>query len=66
MATSEFACAATPENFPRLVLENSRRGLVLVDFRAPWAGPSFRQRELLLKLVRDFELPAVPWGVSDA
>ncbi len=40
----------TGENFDRLVLENSRRGLVVVDFWAPWVGPSLRQREILIKL----------------
>jgi putative thioredoxin len=50
-----FALEATQENFDRLVVENSRKGPVLVDFWASWAGPSLRQRELLLKLVREYE-----------
>ncbi len=48
--TSIFA--ATAENFAELVLENSRRGLVLVDFWSPRAGPSLRQREVLSALAR--------------
>ena len=40
----------TELNFDRLVLENSRKGLVLVDFWASWVGPSLRQREMLSKL----------------
>lgn len=41
----------TADNFAELVLGNSRRGLVVVDFWAPWAGPSQRQREILTRLV---------------
>ena len=50
MASTNHVFAATAENFPQLVLENSRRGLVLVDFWSPKAGPSLRQREMLLRL----------------
>jgi putative thioredoxin len=35
------------------VLENSRKGPVLVDFWAAWAGPSLRQREPLLRLANE-------------
>jgi putative thioredoxin len=45
-----FILEGTAENFDRLVLENSRCGLVLVDFWAPWVGPSLRQREILSDL----------------
>jgi putative thioredoxin len=41
----------TAENFAELVLANSRKGPVVVDFWAPWAGPSQRQREVLTRLV---------------
>jgi putative thioredoxin len=44
----------TRENFSQLVLENSRKGLVLVDFWASYAGPSLRQRELLLRLAKEY------------
>ncbi len=46
---------ATADNFERLVLENSRRGLVLVDFWAPWVGPSLRQREMLIELAERYQ-----------
>jgi putative thioredoxin len=48
MPEEVYAYAGTAENFDTLVLENSRKGPVLVDFWAPWAGPSLRQGELLL------------------
>jgi len=54
MAEEEFIYAATRDNFSRLVLENSRRGLVLVDFWAPWVGPSLRQREMLVNLAQEY------------
>lgn len=54
MSNPGFIYAATQENFSRLVLENSRRGLVLVDFWAPWVGPSLRQREMLVALAEEY------------
>ncbi len=54
MSQPAFIYAATRENFTRLVLENSRRGLVLVDFWAPWVGPSLRQREMLVALAEEY------------
>lgn len=50
MSEAAYILEATGDNFDRLVLENSRKGLVLVDFWAPWAGPSLRQREMLMDL----------------
>jgi len=52
-AVSAFIFEGTDLNFDQLVLENSRKGLVLVDFWAPWVGPSLRQREMLSKLAAD-------------
>lgn len=46
--------AASTDNFDRLVIENSRKGPVLVDFWASWAGPSLRQQELLRHLATDY------------
>ncbi|MBL3590290.1 MAG: tetratricopeptide repeat protein [gamma proteobacterium endosymbiont of Lamellibrachia anaximandri] len=54
MAAPSFIFEGTSENFDRLVLENSRRGLVLVDFWAPWVGPSMRQREMLSNLAQEY------------
>lgn len=50
MPATGYVFEATAQNFPQLVLENSRKGLVLVDFWSPRAGPSLRQREVLLRL----------------
>jgi putative thioredoxin len=54
MSEQAAALEATRENFAQLVLENSHKGPVLVDFWAPWAGPSLRQREVLLRLAREY------------
>ncbi len=54
MAAASYIFEGTGENFDRLVLENSRRGLVLVDFWAPWVGPSMRQREMLSHLAQEY------------
>jgi len=37
------------------VLANSQHGPVLVEFWAPWVGPSHKQRPLLLRLVDNFK-----------
>ena len=50
MSQPAYILEGTTDNFDRLVLENSKRGLVLVDFWAPWVGPSLRQREILIDL----------------
>ena len=51
---NRFAFSATRANFQQLVIENSRKGPVLVDFWAPWAGPSLRQGELLRRLAAEY------------
>ena len=55
MSGSRFILEGTAQNFDRLVIENSRKGLVLVDFWAPWVGPSLRQREILSELARNYD-----------
>ncbi|MET0068215.1 MAG: tetratricopeptide repeat protein [Candidatus Thiodiazotropha sp.] len=55
MSQSPPILEATGENFDRLVLENSRRGLVVVDFWAPWVGPSLKQQEIFARLVKQFQ-----------
>jgi putative thioredoxin len=55
MSGSRFILEGTAQNFDRLVIENSRKGLVLVDFWAPWVGPSLRQREILSELARTYD-----------
>lgn len=54
MTAPAYILEGTVENFDRLVLENSRRGLVLVDFWAPWVGPSLKQREILIDLAERY------------
>ncbi len=49
-----YILEGTRENFSTLVLENSAKGVVVVDFWAPWAGPSLRQRELLINLAEEY------------
>jgi len=53
-AAQGHVLAATATTFDTLVIENSRKGPVLVDFWAPWAGPSLRQGELLRRLAAEY------------
>lgn len=53
--TIRYILEGTQANFDDLVLRNSRSGLVVVDFWAPWVGPSLRQRELLMRVARQFD-----------
>ncbi|KAB2311548.1 tetratricopeptide repeat protein [Betaproteobacteria bacterium SCN2] len=54
MALSPYVYDATAENFPRLVLENSQRGLVLVHFWTPKAGPCMILMPRLVKLASEY------------
>ena len=55
MNPSPFILEGTADNFQQLVIENSKKGLVVVDFWAPWVGPSLKQREILADLARTNE-----------
>lgn len=54
MPLSPYVFDATAENFQRLVLENSRRGLVLVHFWTPKAGPCMILMPRLIRLATEF------------
>lgn len=54
MPNEAYILEGTSANFATLVLENSRKGPVLVDFWADWAGPSLRQGDLLRRLARAY------------
>jgi putative thioredoxin len=54
MPNEAYIVEGTRANFATLVLDNSRKGPVLVDFWAPWAGPSLRQGEVLRRLARTY------------
>ena len=52
---NRFIFDATGETFSSLVVDNSRRGTVLVNWWSPKAGPSLRLYPLLEKLSNEFE-----------
>ena len=52
---SEFIFAASDENFKSLVLDNSQKGPVLVNFWSKKAGPCLRQYPILDKLIHQFK-----------
>lgn len=54
MALSPYVFDASADNFSRLVLENSRRGLVLVHFWTPKAGPCMVLMPRLVKLAAEY------------
>jgi putative thioredoxin len=53
-SATPYILEGTADNFDRLVIENSRKGLVLVDFWAPWVGPSQRQQGMLRELAQHY------------
>jgi putative thioredoxin len=55
MSHAAYILEGTVDNFDRLVVQNSRRGLVIVDFWAPWVGPSFKQKEILKDLADQYQ-----------
>jgi len=54
MAESPYVFDATRDNFQRLVLENSARGPVLVNYWSPRAGPSLMLMPRLVRLATEF------------
>ncbi|MES9840914.1 MAG: tetratricopeptide repeat protein [Candidatus Thiodiazotropha endolucinida] len=55
MSDAVYILEGTVDNFDRLVVENSKRGLVIVDFWAPWVGPSLKQREIFVDLAKHYQ-----------
>ena len=55
MSLTEFIFDATAENFQQLVLENSAKGPVLVNFWSPGVGPCLRVWETLQALVGSYQ-----------
>ncbi len=51
---SPYIIEGTRDNFDTLVLENSRRGPVLVNYWSPGAGPCLRLYPVLDKLIHDY------------
>ena len=51
---SHYIYEGTEENFATLVLNNSNKGPVLVNFWAEWAGPCHRLFPLLAQLAREY------------
>ncbi len=54
MNDTRYIYEATAENFQSLVLENSRKGPVLVNYWAPWAGPCLKLWPVLAKLAEEY------------
>ncbi len=54
MDQTTYVYEGTQANFATLVLENSRKGPVLVNFWAEWAGPCHRLFPLLARLAEEY------------
>jgi len=54
MSQSTYSYEATAENFQRLVLENSEKGPVLVNYWSPRAGPCLKLMPRLVQLASEF------------
>ncbi len=54
MALSPYVFDADADNFPRLVLENSAKGPVLVNYWSPRAGPCMLLMPRLVRLAAEF------------
>ncbi len=54
MADTPYVFDASADNFPRLVLENSDKGPVLVNYWSPRAGPCMMLMPRLLRLAKEF------------
>ncbi len=54
MTAPRYVLEGTSENFYALVLENSEKGLVLVNYWSPRAGPCLMLRPRLLELAEEF------------
>jgi len=54
MEAKRYIVEGTRENFTKLVLENSRKGPVLVNFWADWAGPCHRLFPILTSLTEEY------------
>ena len=54
MANSPYVFDASADNFPRLVLENSAKGPVLVNYWSPKAGPCLMLMPRLVRLASEF------------
>lgn len=54
MVDPTFILEATPDNFNQLVLDNSSKGPVLVNYWAPWVGPCLKLWPVLEQLARQY------------
>lgn len=55
MSNLEHVFDGTPENFQQLVVENSKRGVVLVNYWTPKVGPCFKLWQVLETLSKEYQ-----------